>query len=309
MSKIKMRKVNDLTVNEAFEKYVISKRALGVKDITVQTYHYHFRVMSKFLDVEKPFSEVTQEDLEWMVVQMRDSELASNSVSSYLRVFVAFLNWCNDRGFTALTMKNMKQEEVVKETYTDEELKKLLKRPKPDSTFCTFRSWTIISFLMDTGCRAATVRNIKNSDVDLEKAQIILRHLKTGKVQVIPMSSQMITILREYMGIRGGEGNDYLFCDEYGGFLTESAMRHSIVRYNNGCGVKKTSIHLFRHTFSRKYLLDCGGNALTLQKLLGHSTLKMTKHYCAIYDADIARDYDSVSPLANMKKNKDRIRR
>ena len=94
MNKIKMKKVKYLTVNEAFEKYVISKRALGVKDITVQTYHYHFRVMSKYLDVEKPFSEVTQEDLEWMVVQMRDSELAPNSVSSYLRVFVAFLNWC-----------------------------------------------------------------------------------------------------------------------------------------------------------------------------------------------------------------------
>jgi len=49
MNKIKMRKVNDLTVNEAFEKYVISKRALGVKDITVQTYHYHFSAVSSLL--------------------------------------------------------------------------------------------------------------------------------------------------------------------------------------------------------------------------------------------------------------------
>ena len=31
--------------------------------------------------------------------------------------------------------------------------------------------------------------------------------------------------------------------------------------------------------------------------MLGHSTLEMTKHYCAVFNADIAKDYDSVSPL------------
>jgi len=36
--------------------------------------------------------------------------------------------------------------------------------------------------------------------------------------------------------------------------------------------------------------MDCGGNAFTLQKLLGHSTLKTTKIYCNIFDADIARN-------------------
>ena len=47
-------------------------------------------------------------------------------------------------------------------------------------------------------------------------------------------------------------------------------------------GVRKTSTHLLRHTFAKKYLVYCGGNALMLQKLLGHSTLDMTKHYSAI---------------------------
>ena len=35
----------------------------------------------------------------------------------------------------------------------------------------------------------------------------------------------------------------------------------------------------FRHTFARKYLLDCGGNAFTLGKLLGDSAPDITKHY------------------------------
>jgi len=44
-----------------------------------------------------------------------------------------------------------------------------------------------------------------------------------------------------------------------------------------------------------------------LQKLLGHSTLKMTRHYCAIYDADIAQDFDRFSPLAQMNKTKEKL--
>ena len=60
---------------------------------------------------------------------------------------------------------------------------------------------------------------------------------------------------------------------------------------------------MFRHTFARKYLLDCGGNAFTLQKLLGHATLEMTKKYCAIFNADIANGYDNLSPLEQLSSN------
>ena len=99
------------------------------------------------------------------------------------------------------------------------------------------------------------------------------------------------------MQIRKGEPEDYLFCDEYGKMLTENALRLAITRYNKQRGVSKTSIHMFRHTFARKYLMDCGGNAFTLQKLLGHATLEMTKHYCAIFNSDITNGFDNISPL------------
>lgn len=126
MGKIKMRKLNDLKVNEAFEQYVISKKARGVKDVTIRTITYHFKSMSKYLDMDRCFWELTQDDLDRMVVGMREAGLAQNTIASYLRVLVAFLHWCNGRGYTTLKMKNIKQEEVVKETYTDEELERLL---------------------------------------------------------------------------------------------------------------------------------------------------------------------------------------
>ena len=61
MRKIRMQNLNDLRVNEAIEKFIVSKKAQGVKDVTVRDYHYHFRSMSKYLDLEKRFSELTQD--------------------------------------------------------------------------------------------------------------------------------------------------------------------------------------------------------------------------------------------------------
>ena len=156
---------------------------------------------------------------------------------------------------------------------------------------------------MNNGTRAATVRNIKNKDVDLENLVIYLRHTKSKKSQVIPLCSELQGILKEYMRIRGGADEDFLFPTENGEQLKENGLRNNIARYNKRRGVLKTSIHLFRHTFARKYLVDCGGDAFTLQRLLGHSTLDMTKHYCAIFDADIAKNYDNFSPLQQLKCN------
>ncbi len=308
-TRLKKAKNEELTLREVFGDFINSQEAKGVAAQTVKTYKTHFQSVSKHLNMGLSFGELKKADLDRMIVSMRSAGLAHNSISSYVRVMKTFLNWSRGEGYTTLTLPNYKQEETIKETYTDDELERLLRRPAADCSFCEFRNWAIINFLLNCGCRAATVRNIQVRDVSLADKQVIFRHTKTRKIQVIPLCSRMVNILREYMAVRGGDASDYLFCDEYGGMLSENALRLAIAKYNRKRGVQTTSIHLFRHTFARKYLLDCGGDVFSLQKILGHSTLKMTKHYCAIYDADIAKNYDLVSPLAQMGQGRERIQR
>ena len=307
--KIKRIPQTTLSMKGAFDEFVVAQTAKGLTEPTIKNYHAHFHSISKHINIEKSFSDLTQADIDGMIVSMRKSGLATNSISSYVRVFKTFMNWSRQQGYTTLTAPNYKQVETVKEPYTDEELLRLLEKPRANGTFCEYRNWVIINFLLNSGCRAATVRNIQNGDVDLSNSRIVFRHTKTHKVQVVPLCSQMVRILKDYCKTRGGGESDYLFCDEYGGMLSANALRLAIERYNHSRGVKKTSVHLFRHTFARKYLIDCGGDAFMLQKLLGHSTLKMTRHYCNIYDADIANNFDRLSPLENMSRSKQKIRR
>lgn len=300
MAKIKMK--NSVTVAETFHDFLMAKKAAGVSEKTLLTYGQHFSAVSKHLSPDTRMDALDKSDLEAMISSMRDAGLAANSIKSYTRTLKSFFSWCNEAGITRLNIQLYKAEETIKETYSDEELKKLLKKPNMKKcTFAEYRNWVIINLLLNNGCRAATIRNIQIKDVDIENKVIYLRHTKNKRAQVIPLCEALCGVLREYMRVRGGGGDDYLFPNENGVQLTENGLRCTISKYNKRHGVEKTSIHLFRHTFAKKYLVDCGGNAFTLQRLLGHSTLDMTKHYCAIFDADITRDFDNYSPLAQLR--------
>ena len=275
----------------------------------MQSYQSQFQAVARHMDVKMDIAMLQKADLDAMIISMRDASLSPNSINSYTRTLKSFFSWCNEQGITRLNIPLYKAEETVKETYSDLELSALLKKPDiRKATFAEYRDWVIINFLLNCGSRAATVRAIQIRDVDLDGGMVFYRHTKNRKAQVIPLCSAMVSILREYLRHRGGEAADYLFCTETGSQLTENGLRQSIARYNTRRGVQKTSIHLFRHTFARKYLIDCGGDAFTLQKLLGHSTLAMTKHYCAIFDADLTKNYDNFSPLAQLKSNSTRIK-
>ncbi|MBQ6708492.1 MAG: tyrosine-type recombinase/integrase [Clostridia bacterium] len=296
------------TISDTFNDFIVARKAKGLADKTLTSYQSHFKAIARHLDITQNIEDLSKSETDKMIASMRDSGLSANSINSYTRLLKAFLSWCNEEDITQYNIKIYRGEETIKETYTDRELAILLKKPKVrECSFGEYRDWVIINFLLNSGCRAATIRAIQIRDLDLDCGTVHYRHTKNRKPQVIPLCSEMIKILREYLRFRRGADTDPLFCTEYGLPLTENALRKSIVRYNTRRGISKTSIHLFRHTFARKYLIDCGGDAFTLQKLLGHSTLQMTKHYCTIFDADITKNYDNFSPLAQIKQGKERI--
>ena len=298
-----------VSMRETFDDFLLFKKSMGLSEKTLRTYKEHLSSIGKHLNLDKPMDSIEQTDLKKMISSMRDVGLSANSIQSYTRTLKSFFSWCKEEGVANLSLSRYRAEETIKDTYSDTELKLLLKKPNMRKcSFSEYRNWVIINLLLNNGCRAASVRNIMNKDVDLGNQVIYLRHTKNKKPQVIPLCSLLCGTLSEYMRIRGGSDDDYLFPNETGSQLSENGLRCTIAKYNKRRGVQKTSIHLFRHTFAKKYLVDCGGNAFTLQRLLGHSTLDMTKHYCAIFDKDITKNYDSFSPLSNFKSNSEKIK-
>ena len=91
MARISMRNVQKSSVSEYFDLYLSSAAARGVKDKTLQTYKNHFRSIAKRMDVTVPMNRLNSQDLEDMILSMREEGLSASSINSYTRTLKVFL--------------------------------------------------------------------------------------------------------------------------------------------------------------------------------------------------------------------------
>ena len=231
--------------------------------------------------------------------------LADQTIVSYARHLRAVLYFFMERGYTPyFKIKLPKAEEKVKETYSNEEVALLLKKPNlKKCRFSAYRNWVIIMFFVSTATRLNTVTNMKICDLNFDEDTILLRATKGKRQYTIPMDKRLKIILVEYLSYRGGESNDFLFCreDDNQKPLTNSSVKTMIARYNQERGVTKTSAHLMRGFYSKHYLLK-GGGLLQLKSILGHKTLTMVLKYVDMYGDDLKVGYDDCNPLATFGK-------
>ena len=91
----------------------------------------------------------------------------------------------------------------------------------------------------------------------------------------------------------------YLFCNEKDDKkpLTSESAQNAIKRYNSRRGVTKTSVHIYRNTFAKFYLLH-GGVQMSLKTILGHKTLNMVQEYVNMYGKDLEVNFDACNPLS-----------
>lgn len=288
------------SIAEKFEDFITSRIANGVRDSTIKSYRGAFLSIKKYIDVFQPLVSLRKSDIDKMIVGMRQKELHDTSIQTYTRCLKVFLSWAESEGYAVPSFKVYRADIALKTPYTNQELQRLLAAPPMSCDFWELRDWTIENFFLNSGCRAATLRNILVKDVDIENATITFRHTKNGRPQIMPLCAEMESILKHYIRVRNGSDDDVLFCNDHFQPLTQSALRKTIIKYNESRGVNKKSIHLFRHTFAKNFILNCGGDPFTLQYLLGHRTLEMTKRYCQLYNADVNNRFNDICPLTKI---------
>lgn len=299
--KIVMQFGDDLTLEKAFEEFIQMKTVMNSSPETIKYYNGIFRYFTEFFGENRLCAEVNERVvLDYlMYIKTHKPNVSEKTVCTYIRGLRAILYFMMKSGYVEnFKISLPKTQETIKETYTDNEIKRLIEKPKINKgcSFAELRNWALVCYFLATGNRLSTVCNIKISDVDFQSEEILIRKTKNKKQQIIPMSAELKNVLQEYMRYRKGEPDDYLFCNAYGEKLNKDSISTCISKYNHSRGVTKTSIHLFRHTFAKNWILN-GGDIFRLQKILGHSTLDMVKNYVSIYGGDLKRDYDKFSLL------------
>lgn len=301
-----------LLVN-AFDEFLDEKEAIGCSNSTLANYKLSFELFMRFNEFdENSTTDLINQGLffKWMNTLKLEGKSVS-SINHYLRDCRTFFNWCMnaDRGYItpAFKIEMLKGAEEPMKLFQEDDIMELVKKPSNKDGFTTWRTWAVCNWIMATGNRAATVCEVKIGDIDFKRKEIALRHTKNKKFLIVPLSTALSTVIKEYIRLwrNDARGSDYLFCNVGEKQLTTNALKHSFAAYCVARGVEQTNIHGLRHSFATQWIAS-GGSQFQLQEILGHSTLEMTRRYVKFDKEGIKAVYDEHSPLDRMKGNQSR---
>ncbi len=308
MQKIQMSRKENLTLENAFALFIRKCKVKNLTKKSIDSYEEKIEHFYEFYGQETPVKDITPEIIDEYIFWIRENTRCNDSsINSLLRTLRAFIYYCQECGYVKnFKVPLIKADKKIKETYSDEELKRLLEEPQTTS-FGEYKTWAFENFLLGTGCRISTAMNVRIKDLDFVDGLITYRKTKNRKQQIVPLSHALEVVLMSYLEIRGGADEDYLFCNDFGEKGCIRSYQKLVTAYNIKHNVNLTSCHAFRHTYAKLAVMN-GMDVFRLQKMLGHSDLTVTKEYVELFSTDLQTDFEKYSPLDNLQKKKQVIK-
>ena len=171
------------------------------------------------------------------------------------------------------------------------------------STSLGQRDRLILEMLYATGVRVGELVSIKVSDIHFSSRHILILG-KGNKERIVPYGDYCEEILKKYL--KDGylelnkKNNSYLFLNNRGDKLTERGIRYLLEQIIEKTSIQKhISPHMIRHSFAT-HLLNQGCDLTTVQKLLGHESIKATQIYTHVTTDRLKNVYEHSFPRAKI---------
>lgn len=173
---------------------------------------------------------------------------------------------------------------------------------------CLLMHRVLIAVLYGCGLRCAEARNIKVTDIDLDRSLLHVRQSKNRKDRYVPLGKNLTGIMERYLriqkpatwlfpGKRWGNSSKRFFTvfePQYG----QRTIQWAIKRAAQLAGITKPlSVHSLRHTYAT-HLLEDGVNILSIKEMLGHAHVRTTMLYLHVAQVN---NHQKCSPLDTLE--------
>ena len=238
-------------------------------------------------------------------IKSRDRNLSPDAIASYVRGIRSFWSWLKSENFIQdnpfVHVKPPKVPAKVVEPLFPDEVGCLLKAIPREGKY-NQRDRCIILTLYGIGPRVSEVFSLKLDNVNFSSSQITVTG-KGAKQRALFMSPVLFKALFRYRhNVRPDVESDFFFVDDVGRPVDRYYIEHKIASCALQANIgRRVTPHLLRYSFAIQFLRN-GGDPFTLQNILGHSTLDMTRHYVRIANTDVERSIKKFSPAEQLGK-------
>jgi integrase/recombinase XerD len=168
------------------------------------------------------------------------------------------------------------------------------------------RDKALLAFLVDTGCRVASISKLKLSELDMENFRASVRE-KGSKTRLLSFSPFTAARLKEWLLVRANTSEFVFLSTRSHGAIGHSGVVQMLRRLAAKAGVTgPVNPHAFRHAFAREYIKS-GGDLATLQRIMGHSDQSLTADYYAVFtENELATKHRQHSPMNQIEQRLDK---
>lgn len=307
---LKIANNSNKTVKECYSEYIDYCKAIGQREGTLESKERFYRYeLLKIIKEDEPIINLTKNKIENKINSMINEGYKGNYYQTFVIKIRAFLTYCFKREY--LKTFEVKIPTILlekKEVYTEEEIKRLLKKPNLNTCLVgDYRSWATVNFLLGTGCRSTTLLNVRVKDIKFDEEYILFVHMKTKRQATVPLSNTLKMVLKEYVNNMNLKEDDLLFPKLDGTKMSYDTLHQNLSNYFKHCKVKMKGINTFRNTFATMFIKN-GGDIYRLKSVLIHSNIKTTERYVNLLPLELKEDTLKYNPLDVLSKENRKIR-
>lgn len=277
-------------------------------DYTIENYHRDILEFFDYLDREVlDYKSVVYSDLRFFLMYLKDEKKDKNSsIDRKLSSLRGFYQYLANEGIVSNNVFSLlngpKKEKKLPRYFEYNELESLFEVCDLSNALGQ-RDRLILEMLYATGVRVGELVSIKVSDINFSSRTILILG-KGNKERIVPYGDYCEEILKLYLKdgylSLNNQNSPYLFLNARGGKLTERGVRYLLEEIIKKTSVQKNiSPHMIRHSFAT-HLLNQGCDLMTVQKLLGHESIKATQIYTHVTTDRLRSVYQNSFPRARI---------
>lgn len=235
---------------------------------------------------KSPLDMSTEEIERYLLHALEVQKLAPATVNLHIGAFKKFFELIAPHNKVMGPISKVKDVKKLPTVLTTDEISAIVR--------CTdnLKHRAIIELLYSSGIRLSECIDMRPCDIDGKNMLVHVVRGKGGKERYTIVSTHALQALREYYTryrpqqyLFEGHGHKHYSPRSIGKVVRSAATRAGII--------KNVTPHTLRHSFAT-HLLELNVNLCTIQKLLGHSSIKTTTIYTHVSNATIT---NIINPL------------
>ena len=270
------------------------RRFLKRRNLSSNTVKNYINSLRHFvLWINVPIEEATHKEILGYIDHLLDKRLAPKTINCHLNRVSQFYSYLIDEEQVNITVNpikpgcNLRLPRPLPMHLKDGQVKVFLEVLK------RCRDKAIFLLMLRCGLRVEEVANLSLNAIDFKRRRILIQDGKWGKDRLVYVSNDAMKALIKYLKVRPASKTKKVFLVEKGTYrgqpISVRGIQKRMEYYAKKCGLK-ISCHHLRHTMATQ-LLNAGAELVTIQDLLGHSSIRTTQRYSRLSNLKVQRDY------------------